>query len=260
MVYNFSLPPLVVDAFARKDTSYIRKEANRHRQDLVFLDFLGSHDGIGLSSAKGILSKADFENLLRMTRAHGGLISYDIKAGRKVPYELNINYFDAINEPNRASDPLAVKRFIASQAIMLTLKGVPGIYIHSLLGSRNYYEGVKETGTNRMINREKIPQEAIEASLSDPHSLRHQVFASFLRLLEVRRQTPSFHPSGTREVLDVDRRLLVVVREFKGERVGVVINVSEDRVMLPDFKGKSDLISQSLFDGRADPYGVYFLK
>ena len=73
MVYNFSLPPLVVDAFARKDASYIRKETNRHRQDLLFFDILASHDGIGLSSAKEILSKADFENLLRVTKAHSGL-------------------------------------------------------------------------------------------------------------------------------------------------------------------------------------------
>ena len=145
MVYNFSLPPLVVDAFAREDVSYIREETKGYRHDLLFFDFLASHDGIGLSSGKEIFRKVDFENLLRITKAHGGLISYEVKDGIKVPYELNISYFDAINNPNQADDQLAVKRFIASQAIMLALKGVPGIYIHSLLGSRNYTRGVEDS-------------------------------------------------------------------------------------------------------------------
>jgi glycosidase len=260
MVYNFSLPPLVVDAFVREDVSYIREETNRHRQDLLFFDFLASHDGIGMSSAKGILKKIDFENLLRITKAHGGLISYEVKDGIKVPYELNINYFDAINNPNHASDPLAVKRFIASQAVMLALKGVPGIYIHSLLGSRNYYTGVEDSGIKRMINRERLSQDVIDPILSDVHSLRYQVLAGFLQLLNDRKKIPSFHPSGTRQVLDVDKSLLVVTRQFKDERVCVVINVSDNTIKLPEYRGKLDLITHTSFDGKVDPYGVYFLK
>jgi glycosidase len=260
MVYNFSLPPLVMDAFTRKDTSYIREETNRHRQDLLFFDFLASHDGIGLSSAKEILKKTDFENLLRITKAHGGLISYEVKDGIKVPYELNISYFDAINNPNQASDPLAVKRFIASQAVMLALKGVPGIYIHSLLGSRNYYRGVEDSGIKRMINRERLSLDVIDPILSDVYSLRYQVLASFLQLLNDRKQIPSFHPSGTRQVLDVDKSLLVVMRQFKDEGGCVVINVSDDTIKLLEYRGKLDLITHTSFDGKVAPYGVYFLK
>ena len=260
MVYNFSLPPLVMDAFTRKDTSYIRKETNRHRQNLLFFDFLASHDGIGLSSAKEILKKTHFENLLRITKAHGGLISYEVKDGIKIPYELNISYFDAINNPNQASDPLAAKRFLASQAVILALKGVPGIYIHSMLGSRNYYRGVEDSGIKRMINRERLSQDAIDPILSDVHSLRSQVLASFLQLLNDRKQIRSFHPSGTREVLDIDNRLLVIERQFKGERVCVVINVSDDTVKLPEYSGNFDLITRTLFNGKVVPYGVYFFK
>jgi len=260
MVYNFSLPPLVVDAFVREDVSYICEETNRHRQDLLFFDFLASHDGIGLSSAKGILKKTDFENLLRITKAHGGLISYEVKDGIKVPYELNISYFDAINNPHQERDSLAVRRFIASQAIMLALKGVPGIYIHSLLGSRNYYRGVEDSGIKRMINRERLSQDVIDPILSDVHSLRYQVLAGFLQLLNDRKQIPSFHPSGTRQVLDVDKSLLVVIRQFKDERVCVVINVSDNTIKLPEYRGKLDLITHTSFDGKVAPYGVYFLK
>jgi glycosidase len=260
MVYNFSLPPLVVDAFAREDVSYIREETQRHRHDLLFFDFLASHDGIGLSSGKEILKKENFENLLRITKAHGGLISYEVKDGIKVPYELNISYFDAISNPNQADDQLAVKRFIASQAIMLALKGVPGIYIHSLLGSRNYYRGVKDSGINRMINRERLSQDVIVSIVSDADSLRNQVLDSFLQLLNDRKQLPSFHPSGTREVLESDKKLLTIIRRYKGESVWVVINVSDDRFTLPEYERKLDLITKKPFDGKVEPYGIYFLK
>ena len=260
MVYNFSLPPLVVDAFAREDVSYIREETKGYRHDLLFFDFLASHDGIGLSSGKEILKKADFENLLRITKAHGGLISYEVKDGIKVPYELNISYFDAINNPNQARDPLAVKRFIASQAIMLALKGVPGIYIHSLLGSRNYTRGVEDSGIKRMINRERLSQDVIDSIVSDAHSLRNQVLDSFLQLLNDRKQLPSFHPSGTREVLSKDKRLLTIVRQYKGESICVVINVSDDKLILPEYQGKCDLITNTIFNGKVNPYGVYFLR
>ena len=75
---------------------------------------------------------------------------------------------------------------ISANAIMLADKGIPGIYIHCLLGSRNYLEGVKETGMNRMINREKLSAEEVFEDLSDPESLRYKVLEEFLRSEERR--------------------------------------------------------------------------
>jgi glycosidase len=260
MVYRFSLPPLVMDAFARKDASYIRAVTERTREDLLFFDFLASHDGIGLMTAKDILKKEDFENLLRVTKAHGGLISYKATDGSEAPYELNISYFDAINDPNQQADSLAVKRFIASQAIMLALKGIPGIYMHSLIGSRNDHEGVKQTGIKRMINREKLPEERVGEALSDIHSRRNQVFRVFMHLLKAREGIRAFHPSSIRKVIDCDKRLLAVERRYASETVWAVINVSGDSVALPQYKGKTDAISRNVFQGEAEPYGVYFLR
>ncbi len=260
MVYQFSLPPLVLDAFARKDASHINELTNRTRQDLLFFDFLASHDGIGLPGARGILDDEELENLHRLTTAHNGLISYEMKDGRKVPYELNITYFDAINDPTRPDDPYAVKRFIASQAVMLVLKGVPGIYIHSLLGSRNDHEGVKKTGIKRMINRKRLPLEVIMASLANEHSLRHQVMKPFLSLLDARKRIRAFHPAGTRKVLEIDKRLVAIVRKFQSEEVLAIINVSDETILLPEHETRFELITGTLFNGQVLPYGVYFLE
>ncbi len=260
MVYNFSLPPLVIDAFARRDTRYIREVTTRTRQDLLFFDFLASHDGIGLLDIKNVLSKKGFDNLLHITEAHGGFVSYMATDGGETPYELNINYFDAINNPDQPRDSLAVKRFMASQAIILALKGIPGIYIHSLLGSRNYYEGVNKTGIKRMINRERLPEERLGTSLANIQSLRYQVMASFLSILKARETVHAFHPSSTRKLINCDKRLLAIERQFEGKTVLVVINVSEDEVGLPEYRGKSDVITGRPFQGKVEPYGFYFLR
>jgi hypothetical protein len=110
-----------------------------------------------------------------------------------------------------------------------------------------------------MINRETLREEDLQAALSDVHSLRCQVLQNFLHLLNVRRQIPCFYPAGTMEVRDLDRRLFAVSRQFQGETVHVVVNVSHETVMLPEYKGNSDLLSAGGFDGTVDPYGVYFL-
>jgi len=260
MVYKFSLPPLVLDAFARRDTSHILREKKRLRRDLLFLNFLASHDGIGLPSAREILPHEAFEDLLRITVEHGGLVSYKSTDGHRSPYELNISYFDAINDPREETDPLQVRRFLASQAIMLALKGIPGIYVHSLLGSRNYGKGVRETGIKRMINREPLHPESLSAALSDPGSLRHQVWKGYLHMLRVRGRERSFHPWGAREMVELDKRLFAIERRFEGEELFEVINVSEDTIRLPSYCGRFDLLEGKRFEGEVGPYGVHFLK
>ncbi len=260
MVYQFSLPPLVLDAFARGDASRVNQLNEVTRDDLLFFDFLASHDGIGVLGAEGFLTEEEIDNLVKLTLAHGGLVSYRVKDGVKKPYELNITYFDAINDPHNPEDPLAVKRFMASQAVMLSLRGVPGIYIHSLLGSRNYYEGVEKTGVNRMINREKLSLEALETALRDKNSLRFRVLESYLKLLDARKEIRSFHPGSKRKVIRIDDRLAAVQRRYRGQEVLAIINVSSDEIQLPGYEMRFNLIDRTFFDGRVEPYGVYALE
>jgi len=261
MVYNFSLPPLVVDAFARGDMTSIMEETNSTPQDLLFFDFLASHDGIGLLSAKAILKEEDFLNLIQITKDHEGLVSYKATESGNAPYELNISYLDAICDPKGPGGAAAAKKFMASQAVMLFLKGIPGIYIHSLLGSRNDHKAVRETGVNRMINRARIREEELECVLSDPHSIRSRVLKEFLYLLKERKKIPAFHPESEREVIDfIDKRVLIIERRFQEETIYALINVTDETVSLDEYNGKFDLLSKGPFQGRIEPYGIYLLR
>ena len=100
---------------------------------------------------------------------------------------------DGITNPSRDKEE-RYKRFMASQAIMLSLQGVPGIYYHSLLGSGNWYEGVASSGINRKINRQKLNLEELTAELQEQSSLRALVFSGYKSCLKSGENTVPFPP------------------------------------------------------------------
>jgi glycosidase len=206
MVYNFALPPLVLHAFQTEDARHLAAWAaglSLPSSQVTFFNFLASHDGIGLNPARGILSEEEIEAMVERTHACGGLVSYKRNPdGTQSPYELNVNYLDALAQGGAEEGiESVVARFVAAQAIMLAFVGVPGIYFHSLFGSRGWPEGVEQTGRQRTINRQKCDLAALEDALADPDSLRSRIFRGYAQLLRARAATPAFHPHGAQRVI-----------------------------------------------------------
>jgi sucrose phosphorylase len=233
MVYNFALPPLVLHTMYTGNSRVLSKwaaELTLPSRQTTFFNFLASHDGIGVNPARGILSDAEIDTIIQLVIDHGGLVSYKDVSGVQIPYELNINYFDALSNPYFEEPPgTQVDRFIAAQAIMLALVGVPGIYFHSLFGSRSWREGVDLTGRNRTINRQKFELAAFEGELTDESSLRHQVFQRYAQLLRARGSCAAFHPHGSQEVLDQGDAVFALLRFSPdgSERVLCLHNISD---------------------------------
>jgi glycosidase len=214
MVYNFSLPPLLLDAVMRGDAGHLCRWAASLEDPgdgASYFNFCASHDGVGLTPTHGILSDGEREALIETVLARGGRISYKATAEGKIPYEMNINYLSAATDP-LLPDSQRSDQFLATQAVMLSLAGVPGIYIHSLLGSQNWQEGVEQTGANRTINREKLDFDALQEELADGASLRSLVFSGYRRLLQARAGQAAFHPRSPQRVVDCDDRLFVLLR------------------------------------------------
>ncbi len=217
LVYNFALPPLVLHAFHTGNAATLSHWASGltlPSPRVTFFNFLASHDGIGLNPARGILTDAEMDALVARVQTHGGFISYKNNPdGAASPYELNINYFDALSDPN-AREPLdtQIDRFVAAHAMMLALVGVPGMYFHSLFGSRGWRAGVARTGNHRAINREKLERAALERELNDAASRRHRVFARLKRLLQVRAAHPAFHPHGKQRIIHCRDAIFAVLR------------------------------------------------
>jgi glycosidase len=234
LVYNFALPPLVLHTFRVGDASALSnwaKELTLPSNQVTFFNFLASHDGIGLNPVRGILSAAEIDALVETTLEHGGLVSYKHNSdGSESPYEMNINYFDALCDP-QGNEPLELQtdRFMTAQAIMLSLVGMPGIYFHSLFGSRSWRAGVNLTGRNRTINRQKFDLATFESELSDVSSLRYHVFDCYAQLLRARSTSSAFHPHGEQQVLDCGEAIFALLRlsPDASERVLCLHNVSD---------------------------------
>lgn len=271
MVYNFALPPLTLHAFRTGDARILSGWADSlilPSGKTAFFNFLASHDGVGLNPARGILSDADIAALVQAASAHGGLISYKHNPdGSQSPYEININYFDALSNP-QSDEPLTlqVDRFIAAHAIMFSLTGVPGVYFHSLFGSRGWLEGVKQTGRSRSINRQKCQFDELQQELADPESLRSQIFSRFRALLRLRRNLPAFHPHGGQNVPDLHKSVFAVERISPDGRSRVLClhNVSADTITLnAPFTSAKDLLTGNILSGAAlslEPYQILWLQ
>ena len=270
MVYNFALPPLTVHALLTGDGSYLTQWASTLQlgnPKNYFYNFTASHDGIGLMPARGILPAVEIERLVTATEKHGGKLGLkDNTDGTQSVYELNVSLFDLLSDPN-ADEPMErqVHRFVASQAVAMILAGVPALYYHSMVGSRNYYEGVERTGVRRAINREKLGLERLKGELSERGSRRELVYSALTRLLRERRKHRAFHPEGPQTVLSLHRQIFAVERQSPdgSEKILSIINLSDAPVSLqPKFRGRVDVITGTTLEKQIDlePYGIRWLR
>lgn len=263
LVYNFALPPLVLHSFVAGDARALSGWASGLRTpsaDVGFFNFLASHDGIGLRGAEGILSTDDLRALGDRALAAGGLVGLRTAAdGTSVPYELNVNYFDALN-PADDGAPLAeeVARFVTAHAVMLAMPGVPAIYVHSLLGSRGWPEGVAETGAARTVNREVLDRDALLTDLADADGRRCQVLSGLQRLLRARAAHPAFDPHAPSEVVHLGPSLFSIRRGSDTGSVLCVHNVTGQAVAL-DGGPWTDLITGESGVTQVDPWGARWL-
>ena len=175
----------------------------------------------------GILNEKEKELLVSSCLRNGGKVSYKNNGdGTQSPYELNIVYLDALKGENDDEETLK-RKFLAAMTILLSLKGVPGIYIHSLLGSRNDYKGVAQSGIPRRINREKLDYKTLSKEL-DEDGFRHDIFSYLISLLNTRKNTDAFSPYAKERVLSFGDQVFALKREGEEKSVVVVVNVSSE--------------------------------
>ena len=281
MVYQFTLAPLILHTFHAGNAAHLQAWAANLEtlpETATFFNFIASHDGIGLRPAEGILSTAETQFLVEKTVQHGGQVSYKTNPdGSRSVYELNITLFDALSDPNRDEpESLQIDRFIASQAIMLALVGVPGIYVHSLFGSSNDHVGVEETGRARSINRQKWLRAEVDAVLSNPGARSFRVFQRYVSLLKARAARKAFHPNGRQQIIATPPALFALLRvSIDGqERLLCLHNISDQPQQLeldtsslslqPELQdildGTTVKIEQDRLRLQLPPYGVRWLR
>lgn len=263
LVYQFPLPPLVLHSILAENCKALSLWAHNLKPppgDTTFLNFLASHDGIGVMPVIDLISADELDSMINTVKRRGGYVSYKHNPdGTESPYELNINYLSALHEPGEP-DNYAVERFITAHSILFSLIGMPAIYMHSILGSINYREGVKSSGIKRRINREKLRYQEIIGELNDPDSRRSRVFFTLRKMLKIRRAEAAFEPSSPQQILFLKDEIFAVKRG--SPKCGAVISINNvsstpqhlhlSKDTLGDALYAVDLLSNERYDCEAE--------
>ena len=236
MIYNFALPPLVLHTFYQEDVTAISNWAENllsPSDTTTFFNVLDTHDGVGLMGVQGILQKEEIEKMTERAKELGAFISFKTaKNGTEEPYEINSTWWSALNPEGSDEDlPLQVSRFIASRSLSLTLPGVPGIYVHGLLGTENRPEVVRETGSKRDINRLPIHRGTIAKDLGNPESKLSLIADGLSKILLLRTHQRAFHPHGPRRILTISKQVFSILRTSPegDQHILAMTNISKEQ-------------------------------
>lgn len=269
VIYNFTLPPLIIWSLYKGDASMMSQWADSLPAvgpRATYLNITATHDGIGMRPTEGVFSEQQREELVKLARDRGGDVTAKNNGDGSIsPYELNLSFFDAVNDP-QAGDSLErqVERFLLSQSIPLVLMGIPGIYLQSLFGSRNDTEAVRLTGQPRRINRQQHHWKSLRKNLSQADTRCGKVWREYRRRLRLRTQLKALHPDSAQYILDYGPGVFAVLRENEntGERLLALHNVTAQSQLLAVTSYRTDLLKRKNLSGDTldlSPYQVCWL-
>lgn len=248
LVYQFPLPPLVLYSFFRKNAVAITRWAaslELPSGQTGFFNFLASHDGVGLNPLRRIVEETEIQQMIRFYQdTAGALVSYKENSdGSRSAYELNVAYLSALEGADGKT--AGIRKFLTAHGVLLGIMGIPAIYIHSYIGSRNDNAGVRRTGINRAINREKNNLEELIGELENPKSGRAVIMREIQRMIRIRRTKDAFEPEAAQEVLQLDDRVLAFRRKGKTSEVLCLYNFSDENIEVncPGIADRRDLMS-----------------
>lgn len=204
LVYDFALPPLVIDALTTGDAVPLKRWIEIRPSNTITV--LDTHDGIGVIDVGGRRDDPTARALLPEQRIHDlveGIHDRTDGQSRRATgsassnldlYQVNSTFYDALGRSDA--------RYLAARTIQLLLPGIPQIYYVGLLAGENDMDLLAESGQGRDINRHRYTDEEIDVALERP------VVRSLLDLVRWRSEDPAF--AGTFELLDSPDHQLAV--------------------------------------------------
>ncbi len=240
-VYQFPLPPLVLHTFLTGDASALSEWAasvDPPSEGTTYLNMLATHDGVGLRPIEGILDRDAVDRLVAATTQSGGEVNRrQVVDGESSPYELNATWFDLVRGSSTDSDAMA--RHLASHAVLLGLRGVPAIYVHSLFATKNDQGTAARSGEARGINRHKFVDVAkLESQLAEPLSEAAGSLRGISNMLRWRQTSRSFDPEAGQRILDLPRQVVGIERTGPdGSVARVYVNTSPETVRVDNVPG-----------------------
>jgi sucrose phosphorylase len=280
LVYHLPLSALLLLGLYEGDAGALREWLRGLPEappGTAYFNLAATHDGVGLTWLADLLPEERIRSLVDGARRRGSLLSSrrPTASGEDMPWELNATWFSAC-APEGGEDPAEhVARFLATQAVVLALRGVPALYLPLLLAARNDHARVEATGDNRAVNRGRFELAAWEERRRAEGSPEALVLEGMTRLLRARRRSPAFHPEGPQRVHDLGGPgVLALERRAPGDEGQVVlclVNLSAQEERIPGSRLEElglegldhDLLSEDLGESgetlRLAPYQARWL-
>ena len=254
-VYNFSLPPLLIHAFLFENSSYLNQWSRKlpsTKHGNCYLNFIASHDGIGIRPTEGILNEKTLSSFLKRLKKNGSKFSYrKVQNKSKKVYEANITVFDALKKSD--FDPKGLfflERYVSAHAIMISFEGIPAVYFNSLFGKSNDEAKYIITGNNRDVNRYKWNFNNITTKLRDKKSKQSIFYRNIGALLEIKRKQKAFHPNASRININLGPKIFCFKRISKDKKQSIICMTNlSSKIQTPNFKkigSYRDLLNSNL--------------
>ena len=231
LAYNFTLPPLLLEAIYTGETDLLNNWLSNWKELPTYtslLNFTSSHDGIGLRALEGIMDNKRIHNLLIESEKRGGLISHRrLSNGEDQPYELNISWWSAMSHDGTDNTQFQFERFLLSQVFTLSLKGVPAFYLPSILASPNDLDSFRKTGQRRDLNRQKFEANKLLDVLRNFDSPASKNISYLTHIVKVRSRIKAFHPEANMKCISNNiENCVIIQRGLDEDSVYVICNIS----------------------------------
>ncbi len=238
-VYNFPLPPLIINTFLFEDSSALTKWSMKMPPAQIgnaYLNFIASHDGIGMRPAEGVLTDKEIKKMLQRLKKNGSQFSMrKLSNGEEKVYEANISLFDALKfTDSDEKGKFDLKRFIAAHCIILAIEGVPAFYFNSLFATKNDEQAFHSSGIKRNLNRYKWDYSCLVNLINKKGSIECNSYETFKNIISIRKTQPAFHPNATQFTLNLDKNIFSVWRQSRDRKQSIfaLTNVSSQTVKL----------------------------
>ncbi len=276
--YNPMLMALVWEAAATREVRLL-EQAEKHRERLPagcsWVNYLRCHDDIGWTfddeDARRVGIDPDahrrFLNAFYTGRHPGSF-------ARGVPFQFNPDTGDlrvsgtlaslaGLEQALEADDPqliqMAVRRIMMMRSIMLSIGGIPLIYLGDEWGMLNDYTYLSDpvkVGDSRWVHRSRKKWH-IQRDFADPAALEWRFFNGLKQMIELRKALPALENGGMEHFWTGNPHLFAYTRQDGSQRLLCVANFSEHRQVMSADRLAGYPRNASFFDHVAgERYGV----
>ena len=272
-IYNFSLPPLLVHSLLFEDSRKITSWSKKLPQNKLgnsYLNFIASHDGIGMRPVEGLLNKDAINKMFKRLKKNGGEFSFRKVQGKsKKVYEANITLFNAFQKTD--TDPKGkyhYARYLCAHAIMISFEGIPAVYFNSMFGTSNDINKYIISNNKRDLNRYKWSAERLNKLLKNKNSKHYLIYEEITNLLNIKRKNKAFHPNALRKTMNFGPKIFAFKRISldKKQTVMCISNLSSKtqniKIQLKNKKYKELIIGTTISKNNfvLDPFQTIWLS